>query len=60
MDWPVRFAVESVTDEQLQDAFDYCLTDEARDKARDCANSARKILAGLRQRFLDEIDADSP
>ena len=58
LDWPVHFQVESVTDEALQQAFDYCLTEEARAKARACASTARNCLADLRQRFLDELDAD--
>ena len=55
--WPVRFQVGSVTDEDLRKAFDYCLTEEARTKARECADAARDRLAGLRTRFLKEIDA---
>ena len=57
--WTACFQVESVTDEQLREAFDYCLTAEARAKARECAGAARDTLADLRQRFLDGIDAPS-
>ncbi|NNC88160.1 MAG: polysaccharide pyruvyl transferase family protein [Akkermansiaceae bacterium] len=57
LDWPVCFQVETVTDEQLGEAFDYCLTAEARAKARECAAAAQRVLAGLRRRFLDEVDA---
>ena len=54
--WPVHFQIETVTDRQLSDAFDYCLTAEARDKARECAERARARLAVLRNRFLAEIN----
>lgn len=57
--WPMHFQIETVTDRQLQDAFDYCLTTEARDKARECAGRARTMLGLLRNRFLAEINASA-
>jgi len=53
--WPQCFGVESVTDEELQRAFDYCLTAEARKLARDCATRAQTRLAELRKKFLAEL-----
>ena len=57
--WPVHFEIETVTDQQLCDAFDYCLTAEARDKARECAGRARVMLSVLRNRFLEEINTSA-
>ena len=55
--WPICFQVESLTNEDLRQAFDYCLTEKARSKARECAAAARDRIEALRQRFLVEIDA---
>ncbi len=60
--WPIHFAVETVNDQELQDALDYCLTEEARTDARKCAAGARNQLRSLREEFLAEINtgAGSP
>lgn len=55
--WPAHFNVETVTDEELQKAFDYCLTEDARAKARECAATARARLHIMRAEFLSQIDA---
>ncbi len=56
--WPVCFGVETVTDEQLQRAFDFSLTPEARKLARDCAARAQNRLAELRRKFITELSAN--
>ena len=53
--WPKCFAVENVTDEELQRAFDFCLTPEARKLARDCTTRAQSRLADLKQKFMTEL-----
>jgi len=53
--WSKCFAVESVTDEELQLALDYCLTPEARKLARDCTVRAQARLTNMRQKFLAEL-----
>jgi len=53
--WPKCFAVESVTDDELQRAFDFCLTPEARRLARECTLRAQTRLAGLRDKFITEL-----
>ncbi|MEY3869713.1 MAG: hypothetical protein RLZZ338_3604 [Cyanobacteriota bacterium] len=50
--WPVVFVANEVTDEALQEAFDYCLTEEARTKARECAQQATKIVEEIRDQFI--------
>jgi len=50
--WPVIFRVEAVTDEELERAFDFCVTAEARSKARECAERARARLASVRSEFI--------
>lgn len=53
--WPVHFNVETVTDQALQRAFDYCLTEDARRKARECAERAREKVLRLRDEFVREM-----
>jgi len=52
IDWPVVFTADALTDEALTSAFEYCLTDEARAKAKEsAARAARRILAA-REEFV--------
>jgi hypothetical protein len=53
--WPLVFAADAVTDDALEEAFGYCLTDQARAKARDCAECAVAELDAARERFLSEL-----
>lgn len=55
--WPIMLSVDSLTDGDLQQALHYCLSHEAREKARECAANARKMLQSLRGGFLDEINS---
>lgn len=53
--WPVVFNVDDLTDETLQEAFDYCLTEDARVKARECYQRAVKILQETRDQFISAL-----
>jgi hypothetical protein len=53
--WPVALPGESLTDEALARALDYCLTDEARDRARACRQRSVEILHGLKDRVLAAV-----
>jgi hypothetical protein len=55
--WPVAMAGESLTDEALDRALDYCLSDEARDLARTCRQRSIDILRGLRDQVLAAVAA---
>jgi hypothetical protein len=57
--WPVVLDGESVTDQQLGQALDFCLTQAARDKAKQCAARATAVLEGLRQEFLAYMQGSS-
>jgi glycosyltransferase involved in cell wall biosynthesis len=50
--WPVAFNVDNVTEETLQKALEYCLTEEARVKARECRDRARMLVEEVKQRFV--------
>jgi hypothetical protein len=53
--WPCVFPVESVTDEALQRAFSYCLTSEARERAKNCASRAREEIENVRATFIEAL-----
>ena len=51
--WRLVFTVDALTDQALQEAFDYGLTEAARAQARECYNRATKVA----QHALDEFMA---
>jgi hypothetical protein len=53
--WPMTFMADDLNDEKLQAAFDYCLTEEAKREARQCAARAVRVVEGLRERFVSEL-----
>lgn len=57
--WDVVFAADSVTDAQLQLAFDYCLSEPARVKARKCRERAIASVEQLRETFQKAIAESS-
>ncbi len=50
--WPAVLSAASVRDEALGEAFDFCLTSEARARARECAAGAQRELADLEKTFV--------
>ncbi|MBE8991537.1 polysaccharide pyruvyl transferase family protein [Nostoc sp. LEGE 12450] len=57
--WPVVFSADSLTDEALQQAFDYCYTEQAREKARECRARAIKLVEQVRDEFIIALDSPS-
>ena len=53
--WPVVFNVDDLTDERLQEAFKYCLTEDARVKVRECSERAMKTVEGVRDEFISVL-----
>jgi polysaccharide pyruvyl transferase WcaK-like protein len=51
--WPLAFPADTMTDRQLWDAFDYCLTNEARRQAAACGAHAKQTLSTIQQEFLE-------
>jgi hypothetical protein len=50
--WHVVFTADAMTDEALQSAFDYCLTEGARSKAIECRGRAMKLVERIRDEFI--------
>ncbi len=54
--WPVAFSADCLSDEALEMAFEYCLTEEARAKARECRERAIKAVEEMRDEFLSALN----
>ena len=50
--WPCVLPVETLTEQALHDAFNYCLSTEARAKAKACAAAARERVEAVRAEFI--------
>jgi hypothetical protein len=55
--WPAALLAEDVSDTALGEAFDWCLTDEAREQARTCCEDARRRVGGLEREFIAALHA---
>jgi polysaccharide pyruvyl transferase WcaK-like protein len=53
--WPVVFTADTLTDNALREAFDYCLTPQARDEAEKCRLRAVRALEGVKPRLLSTL-----
>lgn len=53
--WPVVFSADALTEEGMQTGFEYCLTPEARIKARDCRDYAVDTIGQTAEEFIREM-----
>jgi hypothetical protein len=53
--WPLVFAADSLPDEALGQAFDFCLTEDARVKARECRGRAKTMVQEVRDEFISSL-----
>jgi hypothetical protein len=53
--WPIIFNIDTITDDALQQAFDYCLTEDARTEARKCRDQALKAIESIRLKFISSL-----
>lgn len=53
--WPLVFTAGEVNHVQLERAFEYCLTPQARVQAEECRARAQRSLMGVRERFLSAL-----
>jgi glycosyltransferase involved in cell wall biosynthesis/SAM-dependent methyltransferase len=53
--WPIIFNVDDLTEDALQQALEYCLTEEARTKARECRDQASKMVEDIKREFIDVL-----
>lgn len=57
--WSVVFPIDSLSDEKLQQAFDYCQTEQARVEARECRDRAFKAVEEVRDKFIFALTSSS-
>jgi len=53
--WPVVLKADDISDAKLDEAFDYCLSDEARSKTRECHRCAESALSGIHDEFISAL-----
>lgn len=53
--WQICYSADTVTETILHEAFQYCLTEDARMKAQACCIQAKKMLAGLPSEFIHAL-----
>lgn len=54
--WPLGFSIDNLSDATLQSAFEYCLTQEAREKAEDCRGFATKLVEQVFDEFIAALN----
>lgn len=52
LQWPIALTLEEASDTGLRAALDYCLTEEARERAQACRLHAAGLLARIRSDFI--------
>lgn len=53
--WPILFQTDSLAEEALIKAFEYCLTPAAKKEARNCAVRAKDEISKIHHRFMADI-----
>jgi hypothetical protein len=53
--WPLVLREDTLSDEALVRAFEYCLTTAAQGKARECAARARDAVQGVHDQFISAL-----
>jgi glycosyltransferase involved in cell wall biosynthesis/peptidoglycan/xylan/chitin deacetylase (PgdA/CDA1 family) len=53
--WPVVLPVDGLTNERLEEAFDYCLTEEARTTAGECYRRAVRTVEAVKHEFISVV-----
>jgi hypothetical protein len=56
--WPIAYTADVLSDDELNRAFDFCLTQEAHREARRCAERARAALTAVRDEFIASLSGD--
>jgi hypothetical protein len=53
--WPVVFEADELEKQALEDALDFCLSEEGRALARECARRARDLVRDIRKPLIDGL-----
>jgi polysaccharide pyruvyl transferase WcaK-like protein len=55
LNWPLLFNAASIDPTKLSEAFDYCLTIQARSRAIDCAATCMKRIGEIKENFFRQL-----
>jgi hypothetical protein len=55
--WPALLRADELTDRALAEAVDWCLGEDARERARECADGTRRELAALERELVAALGA---
>jgi hypothetical protein len=58
--WPLAFDIAEVDQDEVTRALDWALTPAARQRARECAEAARRDVAGVEREFLSALGGRAP
>jgi len=58
--WRLAYAADAASDQILQQAFDYCLTEDARQEARRCSGRAVADVESMRQELSTKLKGSIP
>jgi len=58
--WNIVFSVTNLNDEKLQQAFDYCLSEDGRRKAGECRTHALASVNKIREEFIAAMSCVDP
>jgi polysaccharide pyruvyl transferase WcaK-like protein len=53
--WSVFFTANSLSDGAMREAYEYCLTDSARQEARSCSQRAAEVVEQVREEFVSVL-----
>ena len=56
--WPIVFSADKLDDKEIEKAFDYCLTQEARDQTKTCYAFAMSSLEETKREFIAGLNQD--
>jgi hypothetical protein len=57
--WSTVLSIDNLSDEQLEQAFDYCLTAEARAKAKECRDRGILGVEKVKAQFISALDGSN-
>ncbi|MDP2943687.1 MAG: polysaccharide pyruvyl transferase family protein [Candidatus Omnitrophota bacterium] len=58
--WPIAISVDNLTEGFLQKSFEYCQTEEAKTKVRECVKRAMELTRQTKEEFIVLLNSSKP
>jgi hypothetical protein len=55
LNWPILLPGESISEDKLSFAFEFCISPAGKQEAKACALRAKRVLDGLKEQFLGSV-----